>query len=223
MNSDADTARETVRLRQAFAALSRDAVPAEDCPPAERLWDAARGLAEPGAGGVRELIEHLATCGACAETWRLARELEPAASAAEVRPASPPWWRQSVWTVAAAALVVLVLGLSWRQPADRPADTVRGAAPEQILRIPADGGRLSRRDPVLRWQASENATYDLLVMTEDMDETLVEVYDLEFAEYRIPAEKLRRVRVGAVLYWYVEVKTPQGSSELPTSSLVLEP
>jgi len=67
------------RLRRAFASLEGRA-PGPGCPEPERLWSAARG--ELPAEVVRPLVRHLVECGACAEAWRLAREVEP-------RPAQP--------------------------------------------------------------------------------------------------------------------------------------
>jgi hypothetical protein len=221
VNHDTDTAADEIpRLRQAFASLSHDAVPTPECPPAEQLWDAARGAR---AGNVRELVEHMATCGACAEAWRLARELEPAAGAREPRSTAQPWWRQQRWiAVAAAAAMALVLGMTWRPPADAPAEVVRGAIQERVARTPEDGGRLSLEDPVLAWQATDGATYDLTVMTAELDRTLVRIDGLEAAEYRIPDDALRGVAAGSELLWFVAVWTPDGGSVLPTYKLVVE-
>ncbi len=211
MKSDATTAEESQWLRDAFVARSRDAVPTEECPPAERLWSAARGEQRDG---VRELVEHLATCGACAEAWRLARELEPAEeSEADAAPARS-WWRQPAWhAIAAAAIVALVVGFGWR-PTDGPAETFRGGDSPQIQRFPDKGGQLDRRDPWLRWPGAEDATYDLVVMTDDLSQTLVDVEDLEEAEYRIPDAALHDLPEGARLRWRVEVETPQGTDLL---------
>lgn len=57
-------------LRRAFEALSESEGFRADCPPADRLWDGARGALTPEE--TRVLTEHLAGCGACAAAWRAA-------------------------------------------------------------------------------------------------------------------------------------------------------
>jgi len=107
----ADDAR---RLREAFSALSERARPREDCPEPDHLWAAVRG--ELPARVRRELVNHISTCAACAEAWRLARELAPAPAVDAVAERRPSWlgplsgirWSWSYATLAGAAAAVLI-------------------------------------------------------------------------------------------------------------------
>ena len=224
MSLDAQTADSSLRLQAAFAELSRDAVPRQDCPAAERLWSAARGFPDgdrAAAGDVRELVEHVATCGVCAEAWRLARELDPAVGVREPRSAPRRWWQQPAWAaVAAAAALALVVSLTWR-PTMAPPAGVRGAAEEQLQRTPENGGTLSRREPVLSWPATEGATYDLRVSYDDL-EPLWGADNLTSAEATIPDEVLSGLPPGTELLWLVKVRAPDGTFNLKTCRMFLD-
>lgn len=134
------------RLRAAFGSSSDGAVSAADCPRPDRIWAAARG--EAGRAETRRLVDHTISCAACAEDWRLARELsarlEPAARV------SAQWsgWPQFVRALnsgplaAAAAAIVLFVGAAialsiLREPradsgtagSSRPVDSAARAVP----------------------------------------------------------------------------------------------
>ncbi len=61
-------------LRRAFAAAPAADMPRADCPPASRIWEAARGELAPAR--LRETLYHVAGCTVCTEAWRLAQALE---------------------------------------------------------------------------------------------------------------------------------------------------
>src|SRR4051794_18967508 len=64
--------QQLARLRAAFAPPD-PAADTRSCPPPETIWSAVRGELEPRA--LRELLDHVAACPACAEDWRLAVEV----------------------------------------------------------------------------------------------------------------------------------------------------
>jgi hypothetical protein len=100
------------RMRRAFA---DDTTSGTDCPPAARVWEAANGQLEPGDAAA--VVDHVATCGACAEAWRIARELETEEAGAgpipfpDKRRTSAVSAVSAVWPLlAAAATLVLAIG-----------------------------------------------------------------------------------------------------------------
>ena len=114
--------QELASLRQAFAADSEQTDPAA-CLTPETIWDAVHGKLQ--ADALRESVQHVATCAACAEEWRLARTLKTLCEQQEQETAVPlpaplrftP--RQRQWRnwglAAAAALALSVVGIQWFQ------------------------------------------------------------------------------------------------------------
>ena len=208
------------RLREAFASVSRGARPGADCPDPQRLWAAATG--ELRAWSRRQVVDHTSTCAACAEAWRLARELapEPVAYAA-----SEPWssrigsllglpWSWNVATLAGAAAAVvlsvavtsLYFGPSSRSRPGEYRDP--GRAPLRSL-LP-EGQALSRENALLRWSAGQpGSRYHVTVTAEDL-RPIAAVRDLEVAQFPIPAERLSALPAGAKLLWQVEARLPDG-------------
>ena len=95
------------RMRRAFAG---DAASRADCPPADRLWDAVKGQLNPAEAAA--VVDHVSSCGACAEAWRIARELEVEEAGGRTGIPFPGKRRASaVWPLlAAAAILVLAIG-----------------------------------------------------------------------------------------------------------------
>jgi hypothetical protein len=138
---------ELTRMRRAFAALSEAEDLGSGCPSAERLWAAVRG--ELSGPEVEPLVEHIAACGACAEVWRLAADVEPRSAPAVVPfPAPTSGWRPAIGIAAMLAVVttgVFVASRATREPqmvtgGARPADTnarpANDAAPAPTPAIP---------------------------------------------------------------------------------------
>ncbi len=212
-------------MQRAWRSLSIGAVVQDSCPDPGRLWEAARG--EAGGGEVRQVIEHTATCGACAEAWRLAREIGPAAEESDprrsdLRPAYQPWRVVSWGAGAAAAMVLLVVGLQWRNPAEpAPPVVLRGAETAVVQSLVPQGATLPRRDFVLRWEGPEGARYHLQVNTEDLMTVVAEAWDLEATEYRVAEESLAAVPSGSRLYWLLEARLSDGKTATPETFEVL--
>jgi len=196
-------------LRRAFAAIPAEAPAPEACPPAERFLVAVRGELPPGE--LRELVEHVASCPACAEDWRLAVALEqpeahvPEAAYSPVAILGHHRFRRSAAWCASAAAAALFLALLLPQLHNDRA-TWRGAK---------DGPKLmsletcSRESCVLRWSEMRGATYDLEVRTA-AGQSVVEAARLNATQYRIPADRLAAIPAGAELTWRVTANLTDG-------------
>lgn len=202
-------------LREAFSSLSRYARPREDCPAPDRLWSAVRGELPPSE--TRRLVNHTASCPACAEAWRLAREVvrESPGEASEVERPSPAasgrrWRYASLAAAAAAAAVLAVVGVLWVQSPGGPPDSVYRQAEEGAIRsLVPDEEALPRDRVLLRWSGPEEARYDLRVSTEALD-VLVTAEGLEEPEYLVRAAELEELPPSARLLWQVEATLPDG-------------
>lgn len=221
MNSETG---EVEKLREAFASLSETAQPQPSCPAADQLWAALRG--ELSARKRRKLVDHMSSCPACAEAWRLARELGADLQVEVSASREPsflgfPWsWR---WAslAAATAIVLLVAGIYVRQTVIAPRAPVYREAEKFIPRsmVPEDQP-LSRHNCLLRWSVGpEGSRYDLRVTTQEL-EVVVAVKDLEFPEYEIPEAMVRDLPPGAKLLWQVEVVLPDGG-RLSSATFIL--
>lgn len=225
------TIEDDASLREAFAARTgRPPGGSHPCPTPERIYDAVRGELPPGE--VRGVVEHLAVCPECAESWRLAAaleeeagEVEEAVSPAGVghpsapRAAGRPWYLQPVRMAATVALAVVALGVVWtvvRAPEEEP--VYRDGGELEIRSLLPEGQPLAREEAVLRWSLfsedgpradAEGATYDLVVSTGDFA-AVVESDGLEEPLYRIPPEALQDLPAGTDLLWRVEARLEDG-------------
>jgi len=196
------------RLREEFAKVRNVAGTGENCPATERIWDSAADRLHYGEN--RELIRHVASCGVCAASWRMARDLVGEEAAARPRGrSSRPWWVG----LAAAAMIVLAAGLfalkQYRTVG--PAEPVFRDWTESALvsEVPA-GTVLSRNEVVLRWNGAPDGTvYDLRV-TDTRLQTLHRAFGLDLPEYRVPEEALSGVQPGGVILWSVTAYLPDG-------------
>lgn len=207
MNAGAD---DTLKLRQAFSSLSRGALPQEGCPEADRIWSAVRGELAPRE--TREVVDHTASCPACAEAWRLAVEIgREAAEGTLAKPAATTrgWdWR---WAAAAAIALVAAGVLLWQRGREPSGAVFRQAGAGDIRSLVPEGRPLPRESFVLRWTgAPEGSTYDVAVLTQEL-QAVVEADGLEEPELRVPEQDLRDVPSGAELYWYVDAELPGGA------------
>lgn len=197
------------RLRRAWASLSEEAAPTESCPEPERLWAAVRG--ELLSEATRGLVEHTLSCGACAEAWRLAREVGGTLPLPEaLNPALPrPRWG-GFGTLLAAAAAAVVLATTLARPPLSPYREVGAVGVRS--RIP-EGRPLSRSRCTLRWSPGPAGShYDLRVATEDLTIVAV-VRGLEATEYQVPEGALTPLPAGAKLLWQVEALSPDGTRQ----------
>jgi hypothetical protein len=206
------------RLRAAFAAPDPAADP-PGCPAPEILWAAVRGELAPQP--LRELLDHVALCAACAEDWRLAVEVnrqqaaESATVPGRVLPGRFGRWRPLA-AAAALAAALLVSVTVWRAEVPHQAPPIfREARHHASLHslLPA-GQALSRQDAVLRWTPEAGATsYDVRVSTEDVLQTVATAKGATATELRIPASALASLPPGTKLLWQVDALLPDGRRE----------
>lgn len=210
--------QELARLRAAFTSPAEAAPDPETCPAPEKIWLAVRG--ELPSHEVREVVEHTATCAACAEDWRLAADLnrqEQKAAEAD-RPANVVYgrfrqWRPLAAAAALAAGVLLVIGIQSddMQPGQEPA--YREAPRAELRSLLPEGQALARRDAVLRWSPLHGAvSYDVQVSTEDLRVVATEE-GLTSSEVRLPESALAGLQSGTKLLWQVQAVFPDGTRE----------
>jgi hypothetical protein len=181
---------------------------------------------------LRELVDHTASCGTCAEAWRLGLELEGGAAweesasaaarkAAAGRPAAV-WWRYA----AVAALVVGALGVvqlgDWTNRGGP--SPYRSAAGHGIVSLVPEDTPLAADALVLQWRLEDPAEvvrYEIRVMTEDL-RPVAEARNLDHPSYRVPESELAALAPGARLLWRVEaVLTAGGRVESETFAVRL--
>jgi hypothetical protein len=209
---------ELTRLREAFAAPGTAPEP-EACPPPDRIWLAVRGELPPDE--LRELLDHVAACPACAEDWRIAMAFEEesrAAGAAPVRtaPVRPRGFRP--WLAAAAAILAVFIGFRLHQPA--PA-SYRGDGTMVESLLEKDASKPRDRF-ILSWKEVPGATsYDLKVSTSGL--TLLFQVETPATNYQVPESKLQGLPSGAPVYWQVLPVFPDGNHpDEPTFTTLVE-
>jgi hypothetical protein len=221
--------QELASLRRAFAADSQPAEPAL-CPAPEKIWDAAHGALPTDE--VREIVQHTATCAACAEDWRLARvlleqqqEKETPAALPAALPFAPR--RRSLrglysWGLAAAAALALtVVGVQWLQK-PQPGAVYRENEQAVLHSQVAEGQALPRDSFRLKWSApaaGAGVTYGIQVSTEDL-RPVASAEGLKTPEYQVPAAALAGLPAGAKLLWKVEADLPESSGHLTSATFV---
>lgn len=222
------------RWRAAFLAGPVEEAPG-GCPDPDLLWRGARGELAPGK--LRELLEHLAACRACADDWRMAVELlggggdaargrEIGEAPAAVARAAPAWRRWPGLAAAAlAAGVLIVAGVLLRGfgPSDLRGEhqpVLRSLAPAAAA-LPRDASGGAR----LRWElapAVPGARFSVWVTGEDLG-LIAEGSDLAAPELTIPHQALAGLPPGARIYWRVEAALPSGERlRSPTFTARLE-
>jgi len=224
------------RLREAFAQPEEPAYP-DRCPSVSEIWEGAHGRLPPDR--LRDVVEHLASCSACAEAWRLAVLMDQAAPGEEAADAAasqalagypvpghrrghPRWRLYAAMAAAAAAAFAVVLGTYELRRSEPPAAVVQrgGAAGEAaaIHWLTADEAILRRSDVRLHWSGVPGATYDLEIDLEDESGAAKPVliamrHGLAATEYTVPAPDLARVPAGAPLHATLTAHLPDGRSD----------
>jgi hypothetical protein len=226
------------RLREAFA-QPEEPLDQDCCPSLSDIWDGVQGRLPPDR--LRDLVEHVATCSACAEAWRLALLMErPAAGdeavgstadealagdlAGDRRPGRARWRIYAGLATAAAAAFAVVLGTYDFRRAEPPAVVAQrgGGAADQAAAtrwLTPGEAVLPRGDARLRWSGVPGATYDLAVDLEDESGAAKPVpiaarRGLAATEYAVPAPELAQVPAGALLHATLTAHLPDGRSEI---------
>jgi hypothetical protein len=203
-------------LRQAWQERAGKDRAGDGCPGDEKIWEALRGeLAQHEVDGI---VRHTAGCPACAEAWRLAREMgamderEIVAEPAEPARAAP-WWR--LRPVALAAGLVLLVGVGAAVVLSLPERggeevTYRDTGPDAIRALTPEDKPLPREAFRLAWSPGpEGARYSVRVTTVDLEQ-LDLAEGLREAAHTVPASALRDLAPGTRLLWQVEVFHPDG-------------
>jgi hypothetical protein len=186
---------ELVRLRKAFAAPAGTVPEPEACPPSDRIWLAVRGELPPDE--LREIVDHVATCPACAEDWRIAMAFEEESRAGIVTPV--PARRFQPWLAAAAVILVSVVGLQLQGPRPRPEYRGNEQAGVQSL---VEDKTLPRDRFVLRWTpAPEAESYTLQVSSSNLDPLFNT--EVTTTSYTVPESALAHLEPGTRILWTV--------------------
>ncbi|HLX06550.1 MAG TPA: hypothetical protein VKY89_01670 [Thermoanaerobaculia bacterium] len=86
MKGGSEEAPDLARLRAAFAQVE-DPPEGDGCPTTAEIWDGLHGALRPER--LREVVDHLVSCAACAEAWRIGLLLEGPPEAAPAVISSP--------------------------------------------------------------------------------------------------------------------------------------
>ena len=213
---------ELARWRRALTASSVHARPQENCPPVERIWSAVRGELSPAeflAAGL-----HAVACEACAEAWRLARDVSSEAFHADrpvvdevPAPARAPWRMWWGLAAAAAAVSLVVLGVQIQRElslTSAPGYRAQVHAPIRSL-LPPEAA-LPRDRLLLRWEGPEGSTYDIRVAREDL-RILDRASGLTAGEHLVPEQALVDLEGGARIIWQVEAVLGDGTRVMSES------
>jgi hypothetical protein len=221
MNQDA---QELTRLRAAFTAPAGPAPAPEDCPAPDSIWSAVRGELPPQE--MRQVVEHTASCAACAEDWRLAAEVnrQEAEQATVQTPGKVITGRFGQWrawgtAVAVAAALLIAVGLFRSGQMGPQEPTYRDVQHTGISSLLKEGETLPRQDAVLRWSPVPGAvSYDVQVSTEDL-QTIASAQGQTGTAFRIPVNNLANLRSGTRLLWQVEAVRADGTRE-PSATFI---
>jgi hypothetical protein len=210
-----DDANNFARLRAAFQAPAGAALAPEACPAPETIWAGVRG--ELPAPQMREVLDHTASCAACAEDWRLAAEIEREASRSAT--AAPGKvivgrfgrFRSLAAAAAIAAGLLVAVGVYRNSGPQEP--TYREVEQTEVRSLLPEGQALARQGAVLRWSPVPGATsYDVQVSTEDL-QVVATAQGQTATEYRIPGSGLRNLAPGTKLLWQVDAVFPDGTRQ----------
>jgi hypothetical protein len=215
-------ARVVEALRSLFASGTEIPPHGENCPPAEKIWDAVREELDPGER--REIVGHLKSCASCAAEWRSAMEPEEMAERIATTLPARPLLLRTLW-LPVAAVAILVLGatlvfiLQQRGGVeDRPG--YRAGEEERIRSLIPDGQILPRHRFLLRWSAiDEDARYTIKVDRRDLT-PVTAARNLLGTEHQVPSEALAEIPSGATIVWRVEARLVDGRKVISEAFLV---
>jgi hypothetical protein len=178
---------------------------------------------------MREVLDHVALCSACAEDWRLAAELNRQEERAATVPGKVIVGRFGQWrplATAAALAACLVAGVGLYRTGEigpQQPPTYREAEHAGIRSLLPAGQALPRQAAVLRWSPVSGATaYDVQVSTDDL-QPVATAKGQTATEYRLPESALAALPPGTKLVWQVDAIRPDGTRETsPTFTTPLQ-
>lgn len=189
-----------------------------ECPSDAEIFDAV--MLKLPVRRRREIVMHTARCAACAESWRLAIELQPPAEVSDIaqRTSRLPWRNPQVWGLAAAASLAFMIGVIWLMPAQDPgfpeiidSTTLRGDNEPAIqLEIP-DAARLMANEFEVRWGAVQEIEEYRVQITNSRLETVF-VGSTQMTSLKVPLSALSMIQADEPLYWHVSAIRKDGST-----------
>jgi len=204
-------------LRNAWRAATDRQAGGRDCPSDETIFDVAQGRLD--AEQRQHIIAHTAVCGACAQSWRAAVELQRARrDVSDATNRKSPVHRQPVgWALAAAAALAAVLGIVWMLPHIDPGildpgspSVLRGDEQSGFTLDGPDSIRLPGERIVLSWQTVEGAG-QYFVRILDVDMTTLHTASVDAPRFDFPTDSLERISDGERLYWFVIAELEDGT------------
>jgi hypothetical protein len=177
------------------------------CFDAEQIWRAV--ALETSVSDRRTLVDHVASCAACAETWRLANELRDQAPAQAGAVRRPRTVGSRQFALAAATLIAVV-GMGWFALHRGPDPAALRASEPGIRSLLEDGGTLPRERFLLRWTPGPPGTiYDVEVATTEL-KLVTRGLALTTPEFLVPEGALANLAPGTSIAWRVEAMLPDG-------------
>jgi len=205
-------------LKRAWRSGTNRADGGRHCPDDAEIYEAATGSADTDTR--RRIVEHTARCGACAQSWRLAAELErarPDVVRAEER-FRRPRDRFLNGVLAAAAAVVAVVGISLMLPRMDPGtpppsagSVLRGDDLQQFAVTGPSELRLGNGQPIVfTWEpVPEVRDYRVRLLDDELASLYSARVDTERLE--LPAGALSDVEDGETIFWFVQAELNDGS------------
>jgi hypothetical protein len=203
------------RMRQEFASVRNLAGDGRACPSAAELWDSAMETIHVTEN--EKIVLHLAACGVCAASWRMAGEMQKEATQQNGLRGTVRRSRQLVrprWVgLAAAAVLIMVAGIvivRQLETVTPPQPAYRAAPWGDLAPLTDPAVPLPRNDMTLRWKGAPQGTiYDLRVTTDRLV-SLHRAFDIETTSYQVPSEKLAALPPGSIVFWTVTARLPDG-------------
>jgi hypothetical protein len=240
---------DVARLRRDFASDPAVPLARETCPQPETLWAALHGELSPAE--IREVVDHTASCPACAEDWRLAMAMEGEQSEdeeedEEVAATTRPWRRWAPRMAAfsavpapearataaravpafrswmAAAAAAAVLLVAVGIEIGRVRDGHVYRGSDTVRSLIADGETLPREACRLTWLGPAGAIYSVEVRT-FTGQVVASTQDLPEQSYSVPKTNLAGIPPESRLEWQVTARLPSGEIlRSPLANFILQ-
>jgi len=197
--------------KDAIATLPPDGCDTAGCPLPEKIWSAV--CSELSTDEFDEVVDHTATCPVCSLAWQMAEKGVVETGVPRVDRSRQPW--RAWYGLAAAAVLVAAAALviQFREPDLAPVTATpeyRAPVEEAVLSNLEDGAVLERDDCTLSWTGPDEATYNILIATEDF-QVLHREYGWTARSFIIPSQALQDTPSGGVIVWQVEAVLPDGT------------
>jgi hypothetical protein len=218
-----ETREKDARLRDVFVEPVERVAMSPDCPNDDTIWKAAHGEAD--AGTTASVLDHVASCAACTESWHMARTITAEAGVRKRAVVLPFHRRPAIWTLGAVAAGIVLVALFFPTILDRrgidPGDEFRVVGSVTVESLLDEGTPVPRDGVILRWGGAPEGTLYTVEVADGNLEVLARSRSLEQAEYRVPAEALAGLPAGVTVYWRVEAVLPD-STPVSSSVFLLE-